>query len=213
MDKVNLIINKDKETIVRYKNESYCCYAIRTHVVSAKDKLADIFEKYVSPTVIKDDIVFVSEKMVACTQGRAVALKDISAGRLATFLSGYVRPTSAGIGLGTPKIMQCAIDEAGKLRILTAAAAGFVGRLFRQKGWFHVVAGRRVSSIDGPSEWTLPPYNEYVILAPTNGEETAKEISTLLGGNTVLIVDVNDIGASVLASSHKNVDVKKRALC
>lgn len=63
-----------------------------------------------------------------------------------------------------------------------------------------------MAAIDGPCSCTLPPYNEYVVLSPMNPRRTAREVSGQLGGKTVLVVDVNDLGCKVLGASCKNVD-------
>ena len=85
---------------------------------------------------------------------------------------------------------------------------GAVGKLFGKKGWFYRVAGEKVAAIDGPCEYTLPPYNHYVVLAPKDSGETARQISRQLGGITVLIVDANDLGCKILGSSDKGADLE-----
>lgn len=59
--------------------------AIRTHVITDQDDVCDVIEKYAKPHARPDDIVFMTEKAVACTQRRAIPMKDIhpaSAGAL-----------------------------------------------------------------------------------------------------------------------------------
>jgi hypothetical protein len=97
--------------------------------------------------------------------------------------------------------MQCAIEECGLFKILLASVAGMFGKLFRKKGWFYKIAGPKAAGIDGPCEYTIPPYDQYVVLTPLDPETTAKNIAKTLDGVTVLIVDVNDYGALILGSS------------
>lgn len=201
MNKINLHVNPGKERIVQSDDGSYCCYAIKTRVVTNEDKLSEIISHYAKPALEKDDILFISEKMVACTQGRAYSMDTIKAGRLARLLSGFVTKSEAGIGLAMPETMQCAIDECGIVRILFAAAAGMLGKILRKKGWFYHVAGYRAACIDGPCHNTIPPYNHYVVLAPRDPDKTAVKISQMLQGASVLIVDVNDIGVKILGRS------------
>lgn len=196
-----ITVNQGKSEIVEFCGEMFACYAIRTRVITKDDTIEDIVEKYVKPNVRGGDIVFFSEKMTACTEGRAYPIEDIKAGRLARFLSRFVRKTSRGIGLSIPETMQCAIDECGRGRILLAAAAGMAGKIFGIKGLFYRVAGFRAASVDGPCPYTLPPYNKYVVLSPRDPDKTAREVSRMLGGNTVLIIDANDYGCAVLGSS------------
>jgi hypothetical protein len=204
MTATGLLVNDGKDEIVQAEDGGrYLCYAIRTPLVTAADKLTDVVREYAQPLMQKDDILFISEKMVACTQGRAIPMASIKPGFFARFLSRRVTKNSAGIGLSMPETMQCAIKECGILRILLAAFVGMVGKIFRRKGWFYHVAGYRAAGIDGPCEYTIPPLNTCVVLAPLKPDKTAKEVSETLGGNTVLIVDVNDLGANIMGNSHR----------
>lgn len=196
-----LIVNQDKKEIVSNKNGEYYCYAIRSKVVERDDKLMEVVDEYAAPLVEAEDILFISEKIVAITQNRAIPIKDIKPSKLATFLSKYVTKTKHGIGLGMPETMQCALDECGTPRILFASAVGAVGKVLGKKGWFYHIAGEQAASIDGPCDYTLPPYNEYVVLGPRNPDTIAKEIQKHLNNQLVLIVDLNDLGGKILGSS------------
>ncbi|MCL2166574.1 MAG: coenzyme F420-0:L-glutamate ligase [Clostridiales bacterium] len=203
-----LRINKGKKRLVQWGDECYLCFVIKSKVVSQHDRLADIIKTYAEPVVEEGDILFVSEKMVACAQGRAIPLSAIEPCFFARFLSRFVTKSSAGIGLSMPETMQCAIDECGVIRIVAAAAVGMAGKLLGKKGWFYRIAGYRAACIDGPCNYTIPPYNQYVVLAPLNPDKTAATMSRQLGGMTVLIIDANDIGVEILGSSH-NIDTDK----
>ena len=208
MKKNGLCVNPGKTEIIQWENGLYYCYAIKTKVITQKDALADIVSKYAKPFLKKGDILFLSEKMVACTQGRAIQLSSIIPGTFARILSKFVTKSKAGIGLAMPETMQCAIDECGLIRILLASAVGMFGKLCKKKGWFYRVAGYRAACIDGPCSYTIPPYNEYVVLAPAKPDRVAVSISKMLDGVAVLIVDVNDIGANILGSS-KAIDTDR----
>ena len=201
MQNIGLCVNPGKKEIVQSIAGDYYCHAIKTKVVTDEDSLADIIDTYAKPHLKQGDILFISEKMVACTQGRAIPLSAIKPGIAARFLSRFVTTSSAGIGLAMPETMQCAIDECGLPRILLAAVAGAFGKLFRQKGWFYHVAGYRAAGIDGPCHNTIAPYNEYVVLTPLAPDHMAESISQMLDSVSVMIVDVNDIGANILGSS------------
>ena len=199
-------VNPGKSRFVRYKDKKFACYAVETSVVTKEDRLEDIIERFVVPMAETDDVIFISEKMVACTEGRALPVRSVKTGFTAKVLSRFVTKSPYGIGLSMPETMQCALWEAGLPRILLAAFAGMIGKLLGKKGWFYYVAGSRVAAIDGPCSCTLPPYNEYVVLSPMNPRRTAREVSRQLGGKTVLVVDANDLGCKVLGASCKNVD-------
>ena len=150
-------------------------------------------------------MLFISEKCVACTQKRAIYMKDIKPRRLAVILSHYVTKTPHGIGLGIPETMEMALRECGTLRILFAAVIGAIGKIFGKRGWFYIVAGPKASSIDGPCHNTIPPYNECVVLGPLNPNETAADIAKHIG-HPVLIVDINDLGGNILGASDPAAD-------
>lgn len=179
---------------------------MKTPVVFAGDSLTELMETYVKPHLQKDDIVFLSEKMVACAQGRAVPLDEIEPSRLALLLSRFVTKSKHGIGLSMPETMEMALRECGRLQILWAAVCGAVGKLLRQKGWFYLVAGYRAQSIDGPCPNTIAPYNHYVVLGPEAPDKVARELSQTLGGIPVLVVDINDLGGNILGKSHSWLD-------
>lgn len=116
---------------------------IKTHLITDKDNILDVAEKYGKPVLSKPgDVLFISEKCVACTQRRAIPLADIKPRKLAYKLSAHVTKTPHGIGLGMPETMEMALREVGSLRILFAAAISVIGKkIFRKKGWFYAVAG------------------------------------------------------------------------
>ena len=91
-------------------------------------------------------------------------------------------------------------------KILFAAAVSAVGKLFHKRGWFYKIAGYKARSIDGPCDYTLPPYNEYVVLGPAEPDETAKKMSQRLGGIKVAITDINDLEGQILGTSDPSMD-------
>jgi F420-0:gamma-glutamyl ligase len=202
---VNGDLKKEKKLEIEYQGKRYLRIPIKTDVITKDDKITEVTKKFVLNLLNKGDLVFISEKAVAITQGRAFPVKDIKARPLAVFLSKYVTKTSAGIGLGIPETMEMALRECGVVRILFAAAVSFVTKLFGRKGDFYRIAGTKASSIDGPTQNTLPPYNSYVVLGPACPDETAREISAVIGA-PVAIVDLNDLGGKILGKSHKTID-------
>ena len=194
--------NPDKSLIIEYNGESYQRIPVKTHIITDADKITDVIEKYATPFLQEGDVIFISEKIVACTQRRAIKLTDIKPRRLAVFLSKHVVKTSYGIGLAMPETMEMAIRECGTLRILFAAVVSFITKLFGKKGWFYRIAGEGARAIDGPCDCTIPPYNEYVVLGPLKPEKVAAEISQVMKGAPICIVDANDIACMALGCSH-----------
>lgn len=198
-------IHPTRNKNIKYHNTVYERWALRTPVIKYGDHLEKVVLDYAKPYLQPGDILFISEKMVACTQGRAIPVEQIQACRLARFLCRFVRKTSYGIGLAMPQTMEMAIRECGRLRILFASFCGLIGKMFRRRGWFYVVAGEQAAVIDGPCEYTLPPYNHYVVLGPLHPNETARDLSHRCGV-PVLIVDINDLGCKILGSSSPDLD-------
>lgn len=205
MEQAQYQVNEGKNKLVEANGKQYNCYAIKTKLVGLDDNVDDVVATYAKPILQPDDILFISEKMVACTQpGRAFPLDDVKPGFWAKLLCKFVLKRPGAIGLGMPETMQCAIDECGLPRILLASVVSAVGKLFGQRGVFYKIAGPKAAAIDGPCHWTIPPYNHYVVLLPEDSDGVARSASKVLGGNLVLIVDLNDFGGKILGSSIDN---------
>ena len=189
MSEENYIVNEGKNEIIEVDGVKYQRLAIRTHVITDQDDVCDVIEKYAKPHARPDDIVFMTEKAVACTQRRAIPMKDIHPRPLARFLCKFVLKTPYGIGLGIPETMEMALQECGTPKIL-----------------FYKIAGYKARSIDGPCDYTLPPYNEYVVLGPAEPDATAKKMSQRLGGIKVAITDINDLEGQILGTSDPSMD-------
>lgn len=200
-----LLANEGKSGEIEVDGIRYLRLPIKTHVINSNDLMPDVAERYAKEYLTPGDILFISEKCVACSQKRAVPLDEIKPRRLAKFLCKFVYKSPYGIGLGIPETMEMALRECGVWRMLFAAFVSAIGKLFRRRGWFYKVAGYRAESIDGPTPYTLPPYNKCVVLGPENPDKVAKEIFLRIGYPTV-IVDVNDLAGKILGASEDTLD-------
>lgn len=185
---------------------NYLRFPIKTHVIKPTDNIEDVVRQYLAELVQSGDIVAVSEKVVAITQGRSYPIKDIKPSWLAKLLVKFVFKPKWGIGLGSPWTMELALREAGAPRILFAALASAVTKPFGVRGVFYRVAGKNINAIDGPTPYTLPPYNEYAKLAPKDPDKVAEKLSEIIKAG-VAIIDANDIGVQVLGAS-KGIDIE-----
>ena len=201
--------NPGKELVRTVTGVDYLRIPIKTCLITNEHDMKNIVDEYAREQLQEGDILFISEKAVACTQNRAVFMEDIKPRKLAVTLSKYVTKTPHGIGLGIPETMEMALRECGVLRILFAAVCSVIGKLFRQKGWFYMVAGPKARGIDGPTHGTIPPYDHCVVLAPAAPGKVARELAAHLGCE-VAIVDINDLGANILGWSSK--ELKKQPL-
>jgi hypothetical protein len=194
--------NDGKALEASVDGKNYARIPLRTRVVMPDDDLDSVITEYAKDAVQPGDLLFVTEKIVAITQGRSYLVEDIKPRKLALFLSKYVTRTPHGIGLGMPETMEMALRECGTIRILFAAAVSAVTKLFGRKGDFYRIAGDKARAIDGPTSGTIPPYNKAVVLGPTDPTGVAARVKSQLGGVAeVAVVDINDIGGNILGST------------
>ena len=196
--------NEGKELTIETAIGAYARIPIKTHVIAKGDLMQKVIDQYAAPVLEPDDIIFISEKIVAISQGRAYPIKDIRPSWLAKFLVRFVHKSPHGIGLGSLWTMELAIREAGALRMLIAAAASALTKPFGIRGVFYKVVGKNINAIDGPCSYTLPPYNEYAKLGPANPKKVARELA-LASGHDVVIIDANDLGVAILGKSNSAV--------
>ncbi len=192
--------NDGRELHASLNGVVYARHPVRTHLVTATDVAAEVVKRYAGR--IGDDVrlVAVSERMVAITQGRSYPMDTIKAGPLARLLVRFVTRPGYGIGLGTPQTMQLAISEVGAPRILLAAALSAVTKPFGVHGLFYRVAGRQAAAIDGPTTYTIPPYNKSATLGPKDPDGAARSLAAAIGA-PVAVIDANDAGCAVLGAS------------
>ncbi len=194
--------NEGKALSVTVDGVAYERIPIRTHVVMPGDDLDAVVAQYATPAVRDGDLLLVTEKIVAITQGRSFLVEEIQPRPLARLLSRYVVKTPYGIGLGMPETMEMALRECGTPRILFAAAVAAVTKLFGRRGDFYRIAGDKARAIDGPTRHTIPPYNKAVVLGPKDPGPVAARLQARLGVDCeVAVVDINDIGGNILGST------------
>jgi len=173
---------------------------VRTHVIRPGEDIVEVVARYARPHLRPGDLAFVGQKAVSIAQGRLVRERAVHPRALASFLSQHVKRTPFGRGLGRAATMEIALREAGVPRILLAAFVHLLGRPFGRTGDFYRIAGRRVASIDGVTEWALPPFNQYIVLHPTDADGLARRLAARLG-IPAAIVDLNDLGGEILGCS------------
>ncbi len=223
--KTDLEANEGKELdLVTASGETVRRYPLRTELFSREDDLdsrvlaqidrffemLDADSEHAAQMAGKRWYYFISEKIVAITQGRSYFIWDINVGRPARVLSKYVTRTPAGIGLGSPFTMQLAIQEAGLPRVLYASAGGAAGKLLGKRGMFYDLVGGDIRAIDGPTEYSAYPSNVSAKLAPKDPDQVAARLSAAIRARVpaayqetfggTIVMDANDIGRNVLGS-------------
>jgi len=191
---------RQKEPIRDVEGRSFLRIPIRTHVVTETDDIVEVARRYAGPLLQAGDLLFVGEKAVAITQGRAIPISTMRPGILARLFWRFVRRTSYGVGLRDPYSMQAAIEEVGAPRILFAALVGGVTRALGRRGDFYRIAGAQAAAIDAPGTAGIEQFKDRVIKGPKDPDGVAGRLWETLGCETA-IVDCNDIDSAVLGHS------------
>lgn len=182
---------------------------VRTHIFKEGDDIVNFACQYTAGVAGPGDIIALAESVVAITQRRAILPETIRPGFWARFISRF--PAKHG-SLATPPAMQLAIQEVGLPRILLGCLAAVIGKLIGRKGYFYLVAGRKLALIDDIAG-TMWPYEKHIILGPREPEKIVSAINKISGREAV-IADVNDIKCVdiLAATSLQSAEVAKRAL-
>ncbi|MCD6385650.1 coenzyme F420-0:L-glutamate ligase [Candidatus Sumerlaeota bacterium] len=196
---------KEKRPIIEINKRRFLRLPIKTHIITPEDDIAVVVNEYTAQKRQPDDIIVVSESVVAISQGRAIPEEQIKVGLLARILWRFVRKVPYGIGLRSPTSMQCAINECGALRILLAALVGGVGKLLGRRGDFYRIAGKQAATIDAAHTSPIEPYSKCVILGPKDPQRVAQRIKELTHCESA-IMDINDIGGSWVLGATPGVD-------
>jgi hypothetical protein len=181
----------------------YLRLPVSTPVLTRDDDIVEAVRSFALPLSQAGDIVFISEKAVAVTQGRAIPESEIRIGLTARILWRCVARVPYGIGLRRPSSMQCAVNECGAARIWLAAVVGALGKLVGRKGDFYRVAGPQAATIDAATTSPLQP--DCVIMGPKDPDKVARRITEQTGLRAA-IVDVNDVGGSWVLGASEGVN-------
>ena len=75
---MELTPNPGKNLIIDVGHKQFARYPIKTKLITPEDKdIVKIIEEFAGKYVQPGDIIFISEKAVAITQGRSYPIKDI----------------------------------------------------------------------------------------------------------------------------------------
>jgi F420-0:gamma-glutamyl ligase len=204
-------LNWGRHLFLEDRGRIWARFPLRSELISPGSDLtqaiADSLDRFQAEGVSLEDgdLLLISEKALAISQGRSYPIEDIPVSRAARLLSRYVSHEPTGVGLAHPTTMQLAIDEAGVPRIILAAAAAAITRPLGMRGMFYRVAGHGVNAIDGPSSLNLPPYDRWATKSPDDAPGAALRIAAELRRRTgrrlaVAIIDANDMAAEVFAT-------------
>ena len=197
---IEYTMNENKKVEIEVNGELYQRKAIQTHFVKQGESYIDIMKKYVLPNYKEGDFISISEKIIALCQNRVVKREDIKIGFWAKFLSKFASHPDTGVGVGETIKMQYAINKAGLLKVLYAAFASAITKLFGKRGVFYEIVGQEVSGLDGFYDHVWAEYRDIGIEMPDNPSGVCNEIKEKLG-ISCMIVDANDLGQEILGCS------------
>ncbi|HMZ52356.1 MAG TPA: coenzyme F420-0:L-glutamate ligase, partial [Candidatus Sumerlaeota bacterium] len=138
--------NPNRKIEINVAGTTYERLPVRTHIIKRTDDIVAVAQKYAKGPSQPGDVLFISEKVVAVTQGRAVPENEMKIGLTARILWRCVAKVPYGIGLRRPSSMQAAVNECGAARIWLAAIVGALGKLVGRKGDFYRIAGPQAAT-------------------------------------------------------------------
>jgi len=192
--------NPGKKIVIEVDGKKYARYPIKTHILTPKDDILEVVERYTKEYLKPGDVIFIGERSVAITQGRTYPKANVKPCNLARFLVRFVTKSPYGIGLGSPETMQLAIEEVGVPRMLFAAFIAALLKPFGMKWIFYSIAGPQAKAVDGAASYVIPPYDTHVTKAPLKPNKVAQKISEKIEV-PVAIVDACDVGVWIVGVS------------
>lgn len=193
--------NPEKPLILVVEGKAYYRCPIHTRLIKVGDSLSQLVEEYVLPYFQEGDCVYISEKTVSLCQGDIIPKEDVKLSWTAKFLSKFASANdSAGVGVHNVYKMQVAILLCGKAKVIFAAIAAGVARLFGKRGVFYAITGPQVAGLDGFYSTYFEDYKNFGILSPKDPDKAAARVEAETGVHCC-VADINDFGGEVLAVS------------
>ncbi|MDL2224844.1 coenzyme F420-0:L-glutamate ligase [Eubacteriales bacterium OttesenSCG-928-M02] len=189
--------HKGKQIDREVNGEVFLRYPVKTHFIKVGEDLNQVLTHYVGEEYREGDIISLSEKIVSVCQENIVRKSDMKISRLAKFLSRFASKDPSGIGVSNVYKMQMAINLCGRLKVIWAAFASGVTKLFGKRGVFYTIVGEEIAGLDGFYSDAFPEYGEFGILLPKEPDKTCNKLYEDLG-MLAIIVDINDFDAKIL---------------
>lgn len=164
------------------------------------ENLETAVNTFVKPHYRKADWLVISEKVFSVSQNLVRHISTVRVGWLARFITLGVKKHKNMTAWSRPEKMQVAIEIVGASRIILAAAIGVIGKLFGKRGLFWIVAGHRISEIDGFIPEDMYPYTEWGVLPPPDPQGDCERVEQNTGIPTA-VADANYIDVQVLGVS------------
>ena len=181
--------------------------AVPTRILTDKDDIIDIVEKYTKGKIGENDVISVAESVVAITQGRIIRPEELKISRVAQLCCRFIPDQGS---LASPHGMQSLMDVEGKWRVAFALFAGFLGKLVGQNGLFYKWGGEQTALIDDVTG-TMPPFDKHIVYGPKDPQDVVKRLKERLGSFGAVIADVNDLKRSRIVGVTDGIDGDKVA--
>lgn len=174
---------------------------VHTRILTDKDNIIDIMERYAKDKIGPDDVITVAESVVAITQGRFTRPEDLEPCFLAKVLCRFVPQKGS---MSSVYGMQAVMDIEGEYRVLFAMIVGVLGKLIGKSGVFYDLAGRQAALIDDVTG-TMPPFDKCLVYGPDHAPQVAQEIKERLGCYGAAVADVNDLKRSLIVGTSEGL--------
>ena len=198
----NGVVYYDRGILKKKEKKSYQRYAVQTHFIEVGEDKCELVERYIRPLYKKGDVLSFGAKVMAMCEKTVRTKEQVKPGFWAKLLAPRASETTAGIGMHDPYKLQLAIDMVGAPKVVFAAIASAVTKLFGVKGVFYKIVGPGVAGIDGfYYRSSFERYKSLALINPENAEERCDEILGKTGIPTVLM-DANDIDQNQLGKCH-----------
>jgi hypothetical protein len=182
--------------------------AIKTHKINFGEDLFHVIQRYALPVAKKDDWIILSEKVVSVCQNHVRHIDTVKAGFLAKLIVRFVKKYPKDIGYSRPEKMQVAVELAGRTRIILGIIVGGLFKLIGIRGLFWIIAGNRISEIDGFNPDAMEPYKTHAILPPKNPTELSRTLKNK-SGHGISIIDGNNINVKVISAVPNTLNLSK----
>ena len=169
-------------------------------LIAFGEGLEAVINEFVKPHYKEGDWVAISEKIVSISQNLVRHISTVKVSWLARFITLGVKKHKNMTAWSRPEKMQVAIEIVGAPRIILAAGVGAVGKMVGRRGWFWIVAGHRVSEIDGFIPEDMFPYTEWGVLPPPDPQGDCERVERVTGIPAVT-ADANYIDVQILGVS------------
>lgn len=181
--------------------------SVPTRILTDKDNIVDVIEKYTKEDIGPYDVVSVAESVVAITQGRFVRPEEIQPTLLARVLCRFIPKEGS---LASAYGMQTVMNAEGSFRVTWALFIGMLGKLVGRRGLFYELAGEQAALIDDVTG-TMPPFDKYLVYGPSEPKKVAEAIKERLGCYGAVVADVNDLKRSRIVGITDGLDPKEIA--